>query len=173
MSQKLSNKATSSKAYWSILKTFLNDKKILCIPPVFRDNKFVIDFREKAELFNTFFADQCSLPKNLLFLTEICPSNVQISNENIIKIINNFKLNKAPSQDQGFIQAILMSVIRHKKLNFLIYKSLFVFVFAELLSYWNSFAAAFLAIKIKRYLNVSYKQLFDCFHIHNITYITH
>ena len=180
MSQKLSNKATSSKAYWSILKTFLNDKKILCIPPVFRDNKFVIDFREKAELFNTFFAEQCSLPKynselpkNLLFLTEICPSNVQISNENIIKIINNFKLNKAPSQDQGFIQAILMSVIRHKKLNFLIYKSLFVFVFAELLSYWNSFAAAFLAIKIKRYLNVSYKQLFDCFHINNITYITH
>ena len=107
----MSNKATSSKAYWSILKTFLNDKKILCIPPVFRDNKFVIDFREKAELFNTFFAEQCSLPKNLLFLTEICPSNVQISNENIIKIINNFKLNKAPSQDQGFIQAILMSVI--------------------------------------------------------------
>ena len=84
LSQKLSNKATSSKAYWSILKTFLDDKKILCIPPVFHDNKFVIDFREKAELFNTFFAEQCSLPKcnselpkNLLFLTEICPRNVQ------------------------------------------------------------------------------------------------
>ena len=27
LSQKLFNKATSSKAYWSILKTFLNDKK--------------------------------------------------------------------------------------------------------------------------------------------------
>ena len=64
LSQKLSNKATSSKAYWSILKTFLNDKKIPYIPPIFHDNKFVIDFRWKAELFNTFFAEQCTLPKN-------------------------------------------------------------------------------------------------------------
>ena len=102
LSQKLSNKATSSKAYWSILKTFLNDKKIPCIPPVFHNNKFVIDFKEKAELFNTFFAEQCSLPKNsselpnsLLFLTEKRLSNVQISNENIIKIINNLDPNKA------------------------------------------------------------------------------
>ena len=55
--QKLSNKNTSSKAYWSILKTFLNDKKIPCIPSVFHDNKFVIDFREKTELFNTFFQE--------------------------------------------------------------------------------------------------------------------
>ena len=96
LSQKLSTKATSSKAYWSILKTSLNDKKILRIPPVFHDNKFAIDFREKAKLFNTFFAEQCSLPKNnsqqpkyLLFLTEKLLSNAQISNENIIKIINN------------------------------------------------------------------------------------
>ena len=55
----------------------------------------------------------------------------------------------------------------------LIYKYLFVFVFAELLSYWNSFAAAFFAIKIKRCLHVSYMQLSDCLRIHNITYITH
>ena len=77
LSQKLSNKATSSKVYWSILKTFSNDKKIPNITPVFHDNKFVIDFREKAKLFDSFFAEQCSLPKNnselpknVLFLTE-------------------------------------------------------------------------------------------------------
>ena len=86
-----------------ILKTFLNDEKILCIPGVFHDNKFVIvDFKEKTELFNLCFTEQCSLPKNnnkvpknLLFLTEKCVSNIQISNENIIKIINNFDPNKA------------------------------------------------------------------------------
>ena len=106
LSQKLSNKAASSKAYWSILKTFLNDKKIPCIPPVFHNNKFVIDFKEKAELFNTFFAEQCSLsknnselPKSLLFLTEKRLSNVQISNENTIKIINNLNPNKAHGHD--------------------------------------------------------------------------
>ena len=105
-SQKLSNKATSSKAYWSILKTFLNDKKIPCIPPVFHNNKFFIDFKEKAELFNTFFADQYSLlktnselPKSLLFLTEKRLSNVQIPNENILKIINNLDPNKTPGHD--------------------------------------------------------------------------
>ena len=113
MSQKLSNTATSSKAYWSILKTFLNEKKILCIPPVFHDNKFAIDVREKAELFNTFFAEQCSLPKNnselpknFPFLTGKRPSNVQISYENIIKIINDLDPNKAHSHDMISIRML-------------------------------------------------------------------
>ena len=47
---------------------------------------------------------------------------------------------------------------------------LFVFAFAQLLNYWNSLAVAFL-IKIKRYLCVSYMQLFDYLCIHKITYI--
>ena len=73
-----------------------------------------------------------------------------------------------------FIQAILISVIRHKKLNFTInflkifVVCLFVFVFAYLLSYWNSFAIAVSEIKIKRYLQVLYMQLFDHLYIHNI-----
>ena len=73
-----------------------------------------------------------------------------------------------------FIQAILISVIRHKKLNFTInflkifVVCLFVFVFAYLLSYWNSFAIAVSEIKIKRYLQVLYMQLFDYLYIHNI-----
>ena len=35
-----------------MIKKILNDKKIPWVPPVFHDNKFVIDFREKAELFS-------------------------------------------------------------------------------------------------------------------------
>ena len=95
------------------MKTFLNDIRIPCIRPVFHDNKFAIDFREKAELFNTFFAEQCSLPKNnselpnnLLFLAEKRLSNVQISNENIIKIINNLEPNKAHSHDMISIRML-------------------------------------------------------------------
>ena len=113
MSQKLSKKATSSKTYWSILKTFLNDKKIPWIPPLFHDNKFVIDFKEKAELFNTCIAEQCSLPKNsselpklLLFLTEKRLSNDLISNENIIKIINDLDPNKAHSHEMISIRML-------------------------------------------------------------------
>ena len=41
---------TSRKYYWSILKTFLNNKKILVIPPILHDNKFITNFKEKAEI---------------------------------------------------------------------------------------------------------------------------
>ena len=88
------------------MKTSLNDKKILCIAPTFHDNKFGFDFREKAELFNTFFAEQCSLPKNdsalpknLQFLNKKRLSDFQISNENIIKTINNTDPNKVQGHD--------------------------------------------------------------------------
>ena len=32
--------STSPKAYWFKLKTFLNNKKIIVIPPIFHENKF-------------------------------------------------------------------------------------------------------------------------------------
>ena len=59
LSQKFTNKVTTSKAYWLTMNTFLDDKKIPCIPHVFYNNKSVIDIKEKAELFNTFFVEQC------------------------------------------------------------------------------------------------------------------
>ena len=52
---KLMDPTTSAKTYWSILKRCLNDKKIPCIPRLFHDNKFITDFKEKAELFNSSF----------------------------------------------------------------------------------------------------------------------
>ena len=52
LSNRLVNPLSSPKTYWSILKTFLNNKKIPCIPPFFHENKFVTDFKEKVELFN-------------------------------------------------------------------------------------------------------------------------
>ena len=52
---------TSPKSYWFISKTFLNNKKIPCFPRSFHDDKFITNFKEKAEIFNNFFAKQCSL----------------------------------------------------------------------------------------------------------------
>ena len=57
--------------------------------------KFVSDFREKAELFNTFFTEKCSPPENN---SKLQKNNVRKSNDNIMKIINNLNSNKA----QGF-----------------------------------------------------------------------
>ena len=68
---------TSLKTYWSLLKILLNNKKIPCIPPLLQNNKYVTDFKKKAELFNLFFVKQCSkidnsneLPLNLLKKTD-------------------------------------------------------------------------------------------------------
>ena len=62
---------TSLKTYWSLLKTLLNNNKNSSY--LLQDNKYVTDFKKKAELFNLLFAKQCSkidnsneLPLNFL-----------------------------------------------------------------------------------------------------------
>ena len=69
---RLADPLTNTKTYWSILKTSLNNKKIPCIPPLFHEKKFVTDFKEKAELFNYFFVNQCSL----LSKNNVLPTNL-------------------------------------------------------------------------------------------------
>ena len=57
LAKKLNNPLLQAKTYWSILKTFYNDKKIPIIPPLLIDDKFVTDIQTKANIFNKFFAD--------------------------------------------------------------------------------------------------------------------
>ena len=44
LSKKLINPKASAKAYWSILKGFLTNKKIPCIPPFLHESKFITNF---------------------------------------------------------------------------------------------------------------------------------
>ena len=60
----VNNPLLQAKAYWSILKTFCNSKKILVISPLLIDDKFVTDMKAKANIFNKFFAEQCTPLKN-------------------------------------------------------------------------------------------------------------
>ena len=53
--------------------TFMG-RKVPSIPPIFHDNKFITDFREKAELFNSFFASHCALITNTSELPTNCKS---------------------------------------------------------------------------------------------------
>ena len=64
LSHKLLDPKTGQKSYWSILKTSLNNKKVPCIPPLLRKDKFLTDFKEKANILNNFFANQGSIVKN-------------------------------------------------------------------------------------------------------------
>ena len=57
IANRLNNTQKSSKTYWSLLKIFLNNKKFPLIPPLFHENCFITDFKEKTELFNSFFSN--------------------------------------------------------------------------------------------------------------------
>ena len=110
MASKLTNVQRNSKTYWSLLNRFLNNKKIPLIPPLFHENKFVT---EKGELFNSFFAKQCSLIKNssklpshLHYLTDNRLSSVRFSQDGIAKIIQNLDPNKAHGHDNISIRML-------------------------------------------------------------------
>ena len=106
VAKKLLDPSTNPKTYWSILKTFLNNKKILVIPPSFHDNKFITDFKQKAEIFNSHYSKQCTPFINNSKIPSECPrkSNESLSSitfeiNYIEKIIKNLDLNKSHGHD--------------------------------------------------------------------------
>ena len=106
ISTKLMDPATIAKAYWSILKTFLNDKKIPCIPPIYHSNTSITDFKEKAQTFNNLFTKQCTLVENTSKLptdsfkrTNNLLSIISFTKDDIAKIIKNLNPNKAHGFD--------------------------------------------------------------------------
>ena len=88
------------KAYWSILKTLLNNKKIPGIPPIiYHNNNYITDFKEKTQIFNDFFAKQCTLventsklPTNSFKRTNNLLSTISLTKDDIAKIIKNLKV---------------------------------------------------------------------------------
>ena len=87
--------------YWSILKSFVNDKKISILTPLYHNGNFITDFYQKAELFTSFFARQCSVvQKSSTLSTNIAPEtdqsliSINLSLDNILKIIQNLNPNK-------------------------------------------------------------------------------
>ena len=80
---------------------------------MFSENRFVTDFRKKAELFNSFFAKQCtiinnvsSLPSELLLKTDKFLSNITFSSDDILKIIQNLDSEKAHGYDRISIRML-------------------------------------------------------------------
>ena len=51
---KLTVPTTSSKTYWSFVKTFYNDRKIPIVYPLLINNKLESDFKKKVHHFNMF-----------------------------------------------------------------------------------------------------------------------
>ena len=116
ISKKLCSEAIVPKYYWSLLKTMLNDKKVPCIPSIFHDNKFITDFNKKANLFNSFFAKQCSiiennsvLPSSTNPITDQYLANIEFKKDDIKRIICKNDPNKAHGHDMISICMLKMS----------------------------------------------------------------
>ena len=115
ISKKLCSKATAPKYYWSLLKTMLNDKKVPCIAPIFHDDKFITDFSKKADLFNSFFAKQCSIIENnsvqgrTNLITYQYLTNIEFTKDDIKRIICKLDPNKAHGHDMISIRMLKMS----------------------------------------------------------------
>ena len=113
LAKKLSNPKTSPKAYWSILKSFFADKKIPIIPPLLVNDEFVTNFETKANIFNVYFANQCSLlqngsvlPDHLNPLNNDALCDFEINDDIILKLIRELDENKAHGHDAVSIRML-------------------------------------------------------------------
>ena len=104
---------TITKFYWSTLKMVLNNKYILSIPALSHQNKYVIDFKEKAKIFNSFFSEQCflmnnstKLPSTFLEKAEKIISSISFSSNDIAKIIRDLDPNKPRGPDMIIIRML-------------------------------------------------------------------
>ena len=95
------------------MKTFLNNEKIPCIPPIYQKNNYFTDFKEKAQIFNGFFARQCTLVENSSKLltnsnkrTNKLISTNSFTKDDIAKIIKNLNPNKVHGFDMISIHMI-------------------------------------------------------------------
>ena len=94
------------------MKCFLTGKKVPCIPSVFHQNRFITDFKEKAELFNSSFANQCSsvqnssvLPTDFELFRDKSFSNIFTDND-VGRIISSLDPNKAHGHDMMSIRML-------------------------------------------------------------------
>ena len=127
LSRKLAYYKINPKFYWFILKRFLNNKKIPCIPPSIHNNQFVIDFKGKSKLFNSFFAKQCTnietrsnLPTQILRRTNKCLNTINFTKDDILRVISKLNPDKGHGHDQISISIIqICDKAIYKPLNFI------------------------------------------------------
>ena len=102
---KLNDPLTSPKTYWSILKRFLNNRKIPALLPVLVNVDIITNFSEKPNLFHKICADQCTPLNNLnklplLYLkTDKKMCNLSINKNDASVIIRNLDPNKSHGWD--------------------------------------------------------------------------
>ena len=126
---KLNDPSMAPKTYWSILKSFVNGKKIPLIPPILVNDQLVTNLLEKANLFNDFCIQQCNtiendstLPNDLNFETAERISSFDISKDKITKVIKSLDPNKAHGHDGISIRMLKLCASSISKPLFLLFE---------------------------------------------------
>ena len=92
LGKKLGDPSKSIKTYWATLRTLWNGKKVPNIPPLLVNNELITEFEAKANIFNKYFASQCTtinnnsvLPLTLNHLTD--PNKAHEHDEIFVKML--------------------------------------------------------------------------------------
>ena len=102
---------TSPKSHWSIIKIFLNNKKIPCIPPLLQEFMYyminssqILKKRPKyLTVYKTMFSHS-NLPSVPLKNAHKLLSTIHFTNDNILKVFKNLDSNKAHGHDMINLQ---------------------------------------------------------------------
>ena len=97
---------TSQKSYWKIINRVMNKCKAPKIPPLLVNNKYIINCKEKADMFATYFSNQCkvivsnSILPNFTYFTEARLDNIAFTDNDILLLIRNLKSGKSNGPDR-------------------------------------------------------------------------
>ena len=106
LGEKLSDPQTGQKNFWNAFKRITNKKKHTNIPPIIDNNKYISNFRQKANIFNDYFANQCKILDNgsilpdVAYKTNASVYHINITINQICDIINKMNSNKAGGYDE-------------------------------------------------------------------------
>ena len=90
----------------------MGKSKLPRIPPVQHNNSIVTDTSEKATIFNTFFAEQCTVIRtgsvlpDYQFLTNLRLDRANFDTTKILTIIRSLNVNKAHGWDEVSIRMV-------------------------------------------------------------------
>ena len=104
--------AQIQKSYWVVLNNFLNNTKIPSVPPIPISGETITNIVEKVNIFNEFFASQCTSLENnsklplLLINTDKLLNTVSIKKDYITSIIKLLNPTEAQGFDNIFIHMI-------------------------------------------------------------------
>ena len=106
LGNKLSDHAIWHKQFWTAYKKIADKKRNTNIPPIIDNDIYISNSEKKADIFNEYFANQCTINDNGSVLprfvskTDELLTHVSVRREQIISIINHFSPNKAHGYDR-------------------------------------------------------------------------